>query len=101
MMRQKLALVVLALPSRSLKRMNGFSPVRITRFGSAVLIADVPPVGMTVLQSRCRRHRRSSRRDPPTSRYPHRFECLLMDEQVHLGTCSSRMVFTRSGNAER
>src|SRR4051794_7099169 len=65
MMRQKLALVVLALPSRSLNRMNGFSPVRITRFGSAVLMADVPPVGITVLQSRCGRHRRSSELTPP------------------------------------
>jgi hypothetical protein len=34
-MRQKLALVVLGPPSVWLKRMNGFSPVKITRLGSA------------------------------------------------------------------
>ena len=33
-MRQKLALVVIAPPSASLRRMKGFSPVRISRFGS-------------------------------------------------------------------
>src|SRR6516225_3706163 len=35
MMRQKLALVVSGSPSFRLSRMNGFSPVRITRLGSA------------------------------------------------------------------
>jgi hypothetical protein len=34
-MRQKLAFVVLAPPSLALRRMKGFSPVRITRLGSA------------------------------------------------------------------
>src|SRR5215213_9852997 len=34
--RQKLALVLNAAPSVSLRRMNGFSPVRMTRFGSAI-----------------------------------------------------------------
>src|ERR1700733_13551524 len=38
MIRQKLAFVVLGPPSLSLRRMNGFSPVRIRRLGSAVLI---------------------------------------------------------------
>src|SRR5277367_4256974 len=33
-MRQKLALVVIVPPSVSLRRMKGFSPVRISRFGS-------------------------------------------------------------------
>src|SRR5947209_7849158 len=37
MMRQKLALVVIAPPSLALRRMNGFSPVRITWFGSAAM----------------------------------------------------------------
>src|SRR5262247_950487 len=35
MMRQKLALVVSGSPSFRLRRMNGFSPVRITRLESA------------------------------------------------------------------
>src|SRR5262249_41260425 len=35
MMRQKLALVVSGSPSLALSRINGFSPVKITRFGSA------------------------------------------------------------------
>src|SRR5262245_40575175 len=42
-MRQKLASVLRGSPSLALSRMNGFSPVRITRLGSAMLI--VPPVG--------------------------------------------------------
>src|SRR5579862_4707636 len=37
MMRQKLALVVIGPPSLALRRMNGFSPVRITWFGSAAI----------------------------------------------------------------
>src|SRR5207237_6109308 len=41
MMRQKLALVVKGSPSLALRRMNGFSPVRMTRFGSAG-IAGLP-----------------------------------------------------------
>jgi hypothetical protein len=45
MMRQKLALVVSGAPSVGLMRMNGFSPVRITLFGSAML--------MWVCPSRC------------------------------------------------
>src|SRR3984893_12026640 len=39
MMRQKLALVVKGSPSLTLRRMNGFSPVRMTRFGSAGIAA--------------------------------------------------------------
>src|SRR5579871_1520938 len=38
MMRQKLASVLLGSPSFSLSRMNGFSPVTMTRLGSATLI---------------------------------------------------------------
>src|SRR5690348_997729 len=37
MMRQKLALVVCVPPSVALRRMNGFSPVRITWLGSAAI----------------------------------------------------------------
>src|SRR5271165_1388150 len=37
MMRQKLALVVNGAPSVALKRMNGFSPVRTSRLGSALI----------------------------------------------------------------
>src|ERR1700730_7669558 len=39
MMRQKLALVVKGSPSLTLRRMNGFSPVKMTRFGSAGIAA--------------------------------------------------------------
>src|SRR6516164_4335701 len=38
MMRQKLALVVSGSPSFALKRMNGFSPVKMTRLESAVVM---------------------------------------------------------------
>src|ERR1700685_606800 len=38
MMRQKLALVVVGPPSVSLRRMNGFSPVRTTWCGSADMV---------------------------------------------------------------
>src|SRR5262249_16607451 len=41
-MRQKLALVVKVSLSTVLRRMNGFSPVRITELGSAVLIDVLP-----------------------------------------------------------
>src|SRR3954467_1425268 len=37
MMRQKLAFVVCGPPSAALRRINGFSPVRITWFGSAAI----------------------------------------------------------------
>src|SRR5271170_7925336 len=37
MMRQKLALVVRGSPDLALRRMNGFSPVRTTRLGSAAM----------------------------------------------------------------
>src|ERR1700747_1410847 len=40
MMRQTLGFVVLGPPSVWLSRMNGFSPVRITRFGSAGIAAS-------------------------------------------------------------
>src|SRR5580700_7718579 len=39
MMRQKLAFVVCVPPSVALNRMNGFSPVRMTWFGSAAMIS--------------------------------------------------------------
>jgi hypothetical protein len=38
MIRQKLASVELGSPSFLLKRINGFSPVKMTGFGSATLI---------------------------------------------------------------
>src|SRR5262249_12501339 len=41
-MRQKLALVVKLSLSTGLSRMNGFSPVRMTKLGSAVLIELLP-----------------------------------------------------------
>jgi hypothetical protein len=43
MIRQKLALVVSGSPFLALKRMNGFSPVKMTRLGSAVVMANFPP----------------------------------------------------------
>src|SRR5690349_9972721 len=42
-MRQKLALVVKSSLSTVARRMNGFSPVTITRLGSAVLIGRDSP----------------------------------------------------------
>src|SRR4051812_34896271 len=42
MIRQKLALVLNAAPSVSLRRMNGFSPVRMTRLGSAIGMVSPP-----------------------------------------------------------
>jgi hypothetical protein len=42
-MRQKLALVLNALSSLRLSRMNGFSPVRVRRFLSRLLIASFLP----------------------------------------------------------
>src|SRR5271155_1914320 len=50
MMRQKLAFVVTGPPLAALSRMNGFSPVRMTRFGSAAMVhlplakTVVPPI---------------------------------------------------------
>src|ERR1700712_5017189 len=56
MMRQKLAFVVFGLPSLSLKRINGFSPVRMSSFGSAVLIEMFPPDALSVRQGTRSRH---------------------------------------------
>src|SRR5579864_133138 len=44
MMRQKLASVVLGSPSFALRRMNGFSPVRMRRLGSAMVMASILPL---------------------------------------------------------
>src|SRR4051812_29152049 len=41
-MRQKLALVVAGPPSVALRRMNGVSPVRMTRLASALLMVRPP-----------------------------------------------------------
>src|SRR5438046_2804367 len=46
MIRQKLALVENGAPSVSLSRMNGFSPVRTTRFGSATGMFCYLPAGL-------------------------------------------------------
>jgi hypothetical protein len=42
-MRQKLALVVGGSPFLALKRMNGFSPVKMTRLESAVVMVNLSP----------------------------------------------------------
>src|SRR4029077_2117752 len=42
MIRQKLASVEFGSPSLALRRMNGFSPVRMVRFESATLISSSP-----------------------------------------------------------
>src|SRR5216684_1580433 len=54
-MRQKLAFVVMGLPWLALRRMNGFSPVRITQLGSAVLMGHFLRISATSL-SRVARH---------------------------------------------
>src|SRR5581483_8984411 len=45
MMRQKLASVLLGSPSLTLRRRNGFSPVRMRRCGSATVICFLPCEG--------------------------------------------------------
>src|SRR6516165_5985285 len=75
MMRQKLALVVRGSPSLALSRMNGFSPVRITRFGSAgiaggSLLNEMSKVTLTLASRKvCRfRHSRVERPDAGAGR---------------------------------
>src|SRR5262249_43252390 len=60
-MRQKPAFVVCGPPFVALRRMNGFSPVRITRFGSAA-IAIPPSLSLCGAPPMARRRRSRHRR---------------------------------------
>src|SRR6266853_1977920 len=64
MMRQKLALVVRESPCLALKRMNGFSPVTITRLGSAAVIWHLAPIRGQPSTTGAPAKSRSDRADP-------------------------------------
>src|ERR1700757_4297905 len=68
MMRQKLAFVVFGPPSVLLSRMNGFSPVRITRLGSAGMLVPPCKTGRTAMlgHERCRRYADTKHCGPPS-----------------------------------
>src|SRR6516225_1072491 len=64
MMRQKLAFVVFGPPSVWLRRMNGFSPVRITRLGSAGIADTSLRTGRKTMLGRGPPHRYTDARAP-------------------------------------